>query len=123
MQMAVSCKIQQLDDGYWSSVIIGLGGEHCEHSAPRIIVACCVCVCVSCAWRTAAQVLRMPHTEHTKTISDKTELNVDSGKNRGYRSFLATGQIVIYRCHYSYSKEGIKDNRNVGKTSYKRISG
>jgi len=46
MQMAVSCKIQQLDDGYWSSVIIGLGGEHCEHSAPRIIVACCVCVCV-----------------------------------------------------------------------------
>jgi len=116
MQMAVNCKIQQLDDGYCSSVIIGSGGEHCEHSAPWSIV-------VSCAWQTAAEVLRMPHTEHTRTISDKTELNDDSTKNRGYRSFLATGQIVIYRCHYSYSKEGINDNRNVGKTSYKRISG
>jgi len=80
-------------------------------------------LCVSCAWQTAAVVLRMPHTEHTKTVSDKTELNDDSTKNRGDRSILAAGQIVIYRCHYSYGKEGIKDNRNVGKTSYKRISG
>jgi len=44
MQMAVNCKIRQWDDGYWSSVIIGSGGEHCEHSAPRSVVACCVCL-------------------------------------------------------------------------------
>ena len=66
--------------------------------------------------------LLMPHTVHTKTIADKTELNDDWTKNRGDRSFLAVGQLLIYRRHYSYSEEGIKDNRNAGKTSYKRIS-
>jgi len=78
----------------------------------------CGVLCVSCA----RQCCRC-HAVHTKTVSVKTELSDDSTKNRGDRSFLAVGQIVIHRCHYSYSKEGIKDNRNLRKTSYERISG
>jgi hypothetical protein len=63
MQMAVNCKIQQLGDEYWSVVIFGADGEHCENSAPRSFVACCVCG-VSCAWQAAAEVLLIPHTTH-----------------------------------------------------------
>ena len=83
----------------------------------------CVCVCVCCEPCRHAEEQRIPLSVQTETITDKTELNDESTKNRGDRSFLAVSQIVIYRCHYSYSKEGIKDNRKLGKTSYKRISG
>ena len=117
---------RQMGDEYWSLVIFGAVGEHCEHSAPPSFVACCVwcvvCLAGSC-WSAADATHHTPHTVHAKTISDKTELNDYSTKNRGDRSFLAVGQIVIYRCHYSYSKEGIKDNRKLGKTRYKGISG
>jgi hypothetical protein len=78
MQMSVNCKILQLGEEYWSSVIVCAVGEHCAHSGV---------LCVWCAWQIAAEVQLMPHTLHTKTISDKTELNDDSTKNRGDRPF------------------------------------
>jgi hypothetical protein len=70
---------------------------------------------VSSALHTDAEELWVPHTVQTGTTADKTELNDYSIKNRVDPSFLAVSQIVIHLCHYSYSKEGIKDNRKLGK--------